>query len=112
MIKPSQKWLDEDYLIIDVHSAKLEDGRAALASELLQFLRRSNHRVVRGELISLSATERDEWCGPRSLITNDLGGGGWRPRWSTTNRRPPLQSSIFWNMPTPNYSNFAITTKC
>ncbi len=29
MIKPSQKWLDEDYLIIDVQSAKHSDGRRA-----------------------------------------------------------------------------------
>jgi len=50
-----QKWLDEDYLIIDVHSAKLEDGRAALASELLQSCGDQITRVVRGELISLSA---------------------------------------------------------
>jgi len=32
MIKPSQKWLDEDYLIVDVQSAKGSDGVVATAS--------------------------------------------------------------------------------
>src|ERR1700733_3988116 len=30
LIKPSQKWLDEDYLIIDVQSARNSDGVAAM----------------------------------------------------------------------------------
>src|SRR6201985_1138230 len=34
MIKPSQKWLDEDYLIIDVQSATTGDGVADTAADI------------------------------------------------------------------------------
>ncbi|HEX4379084.1 MAG TPA: hypothetical protein VH022_03560, partial [Candidatus Acidoferrum sp.] len=60
MIKPSQKWLDEDYLIIDVQSAKGSDRVAATAAELLQNYSDPITRMVRGELVALSAGERDE----------------------------------------------------
>src|SRR3984885_17886 len=61
LIKPSQKWLDEDYLIIDVQSAKGIDGVApATAAELLQSYGDPITRAVRGELVTLSAGERDE----------------------------------------------------
>jgi hypothetical protein len=78
MIKPSQKWLDEDYLIIDVQSAKHSDGRAALATELLQSCGDQITRVVRGELVSLSAPEREEVVrAALSYYPNDLVVVGW-----------------------------------
>ncbi len=36
LIKPPPKWLDEDYLVIDVESAHHRDGRPATAVEMLQ----------------------------------------------------------------------------
>jgi len=60
MIKPSQKWLDEDYLIIDVQSAKNSDGVAATATEFLQTYGDPVTRAIRGELVQLSQGERDE----------------------------------------------------
>src|SRR6202041_3313354 len=60
LIKPSQKWLDEDYLIIDVQSARNGDGVTATAGELLQSYNDPITRAVRGELVALSAGERDE----------------------------------------------------
>ena len=78
MIKPSQKWLDEDYLIIDVQSAKHSDGRGALATELLQSCGDQITRVVRGELVSLSAPEREEVVrAALSYYPNDLVVVGW-----------------------------------
>ena len=43
MIKPSQKWLDEDYLIIDVQSAKHERRTARHGNRVAQVLRRPDH---------------------------------------------------------------------
>jgi len=61
MIKPSQKWLDEDYLIVDVAiGGKGSDGVVATAAELLQNYGDPITRAVRGELVTLSAGERDE----------------------------------------------------
>ena len=78
MIKPSQKWLDEDYLIIDVQSAKHGDGRPAMATELLQSCGDQITRVVRGELVSLSASEREEVVrAALSYYPNDLVVVGW-----------------------------------
>jgi hypothetical protein len=60
MIKPWQKWLDEDYLIIDLQSAKSGDGVSTTATELLQTYGDPITRAVRGELVTLSSGERDE----------------------------------------------------
>src|ERR1051326_5013711 len=60
LIKPSTKWLDEDYLVIDIQSAHHEDGRAASATEMLQQHSDQITELVRGEMAPLSATEREE----------------------------------------------------
>jgi hypothetical protein len=60
LIKPSSKWLDEDYLVIDIQSASHEDGRPPTAEELLKQYGDQITELVRGELTPLSAAERDE----------------------------------------------------
>src|SRR5215472_2503635 len=60
LIKPSPKWLDEDYLVVDVQSARYSDGRPVPATEMLQSYADQIAQVVRGEVEPLSAGERDE----------------------------------------------------
>jgi hypothetical protein len=60
LIRPSTKWLDEDYLVIELHSAKNTDGRSATAGELLSCYADQVTMLVRGETVPLSASERDE----------------------------------------------------
>ena len=60
LIKPSLKWLDEDYLVIDAHSAQNSGGSAATAAEMLQAHSEHIAQLVRGEVDPLSAGERDE----------------------------------------------------
>ncbi|HXN50798.1 MAG TPA: hypothetical protein VN943_02600 [Candidatus Acidoferrum sp.] len=60
LIKPSTKWLDEDYLVIDIQSAQHQDGHTPTAEELLKHYGDQLTQLVRGELTSLSAGERDE----------------------------------------------------
>jgi hypothetical protein len=78
LIRPSPKWLDEDYLIIDLHSAQHTDGRSATATELLQSYSDQITQLVRGELVSLSAAERDEIVrSALSYYPSDLVVVGW-----------------------------------
>ncbi len=78
LIKPSAKWLDEDYLIIDMESAKHPDGRAAIASELLDSYSDQIAKLVRGEVVSLSAAEREEIVrSALSYYPDDLVVVGW-----------------------------------
>jgi hypothetical protein len=78
LVKPSPKWLDEDYLIIDVESAKHPDGRAATGSELLDPYADQITQLVRGEVVSLSTGERDEIVrSALSYYPNDLVVVGW-----------------------------------
>ena len=60
LIRPFSKWLDEDYLVIDIQSASHEDGRPPTAEELLKQYGDQVTELVRGELTPLSAAERDE----------------------------------------------------
>ena len=60
LIRPSQKWLDEDYLVVDIQSAQHDDGRPATASELLGHYADPITQLVRGEVVPLSASEREE----------------------------------------------------
>ncbi len=60
LIKPSPKWLDEEYLVIDIESAQHPDGRSATAAEMLQSYADPITQLVRGEVTSLSSAERDE----------------------------------------------------
>jgi len=60
LIRPSTKWLDEDYLVIDIQSAQDQDGHAPTAAELLEHYGDQLTELVRGELSPLSAAERNE----------------------------------------------------
>jgi hypothetical protein len=78
LVKPSPKWLDEDYLIIDIESAKDADGHSATAAELLDSHADQITKLVRGEVISLSTAERDEIVrSALSYYPNDLVVVGW-----------------------------------
>jgi len=78
LIRPSPKWLDEDYLIIDIESATQTNGRSASAVEMLQSHADEITQLVRGELISLSAAERDEIVRSAfSYYPSDLVVVGW-----------------------------------
>jgi hypothetical protein len=78
LIKPSAKWLDEDYLVIDIQSAQHEDGHVPTAEELLQHYGDQITQLVRGELTSLSAPEREEILRDAlSYYPTDLIVAGW-----------------------------------
>ena len=79
LIKPSVKWLDEDYLVIDIQSARYsDDSRPATAAEMVQHNADEIAQVVRGEIVRLSAAERDEVVrGALSYYQNDLIVVGW-----------------------------------
>jgi len=78
LIKPSLKWLDEDYLVIDVQSARYGDQRPATAAEMIEHNADEIAQVVRGEIVRLSPAERDEVVrGALSYYQNDLIVAGW-----------------------------------
>ena len=60
LIRPSPKWLDEDYLVVDIASARHDDGLSVTAVELLQVYGDQITQIIRGEVTSLSVAERDE----------------------------------------------------
>jgi len=60
LTRPSPKWLDEDYLVVDIESAQHDDGRSTTAVEMLQIYGDQITQIIRGEVISLSVAERDE----------------------------------------------------
>jgi hypothetical protein len=78
LLKPSPKWLDEDYLVIDIQSAQYPDGRSATGTELLQNYGDQITQLVRGEIAPLAANERDEILrGALSYYPTDLIVVGW-----------------------------------
>ena len=78
LVRPSPKWLDEDYLVIDIQSALHGDGRPAKAEEILEHCADQVARIVRGELIPLSTAERDEVVGSAlSYSSMDLIVAAW-----------------------------------
>jgi len=78
LVKPSAKWLDEDYLIIDVESAKHPDSHSATAGELLDSYSDQIAQLVRGEVVLLSTAERDEIVrSALSYYPSDLVVVGW-----------------------------------
>ena len=78
LIKPSQKWLDEDYLVIDIESAQNPDGRPATGVEMLQKYPDQIAELVRGEVLPLSVAERNEVVGSAlSYHPTDLVVVGW-----------------------------------
>jgi len=78
LIRPLPKWLDEDYLVIDIESAQHSDGHAVTSEELLQSYSGQMAQLVRGELTPLSAGERDEIVrSALSYYPTDLVVVGW-----------------------------------
>jgi hypothetical protein len=78
LVKPSAKWLDEDYLIIDVESARHPDGHPATAGDLLDSYSDQIAQLVRGEVVPLSTAERDEIVrSALSYYPSDLVVVGW-----------------------------------
>src|SRR3984893_14505321 len=78
LVRPSAKWLDEDYLVIDIQSAYHEDGRTPTAEELIRNYGDSITELVRGEITPLSSAERDEILrGALSYYPTDLIVVGW-----------------------------------
>jgi hypothetical protein len=78
VIRPAAKWLDEDYLVIDIQSAQHPDGRAATAPELLQTYGDQIAELVRGETVALAQSEREEVLrSALSYYQTDLVVVGW-----------------------------------
>lgn len=78
VMRPATKWLDEDYLVIDIQSAQHDDGRAATASELLQTYGDQIAELVRGETVPLAQSEREEVLrSALSYYQTDLVVVGW-----------------------------------
>src|SRR5260370_2949075 len=90
LIKPSAKWLDEDYLVIDIQSAQYEDGHTPTAAELLSRYGDQLTQLVRGEITPLSVAERDEILrGALSYYPTDLIVAGWGARLVYDKPDPP-----------------------
>jgi len=78
LTRPSKKWLDEDYLVIDIQSAQFPDGRSATAAEMLDLHADQITQAIRGELVTLSVAEREEVvCSAMSYYPGDLVVVGW-----------------------------------
>src|SRR3982074_2241994 len=78
LIRPSTKWLDEDYLVIDIQSAQHEDGHAPTAEELLQQYGDQITELVRRGRSPLSAAEGAEILRDAlSYYPTDLIVAGW-----------------------------------
>ncbi len=78
LVKPSTKWLDEDYLVIDIESARNADGQSPTAADLLQNYSPQIAQIVRGELIPLSTSECEEIVrSALSYYPSDLLVVGW-----------------------------------
>jgi len=76
--KPSAKWLDEDYLVIDIQSAEHADGRSVTAEEMREAYGDEIAKLVRGEVVALSRAEREEVLrAALSYYPNDLVVVGW-----------------------------------
>jgi len=113
LIRPSPKWLDEDYLVIDIQSANHDDGRPPTAEELLRQYGDQITQLVRGELTPLSATERDEILrGALSYYPTDLIVVGWAA--ALVYDKPDATSAIIDLLEYANTQllEFATTTKC
>lgn len=78
LVKPSPKWLDEDYLVIDIRSTLYADGRSATGTDLLEHFGDQVTQLVRGEIAPLSGAERDEILRDAlSYYPTDLIVAGW-----------------------------------
>jgi hypothetical protein len=73
LVRPAPRWLAEDYLVIDIQWAQHPDGRVASAAEMLEHYADQITELVRGEMVPLSVSERDEVVrSALSYTTTDL----------------------------------------
>jgi hypothetical protein len=80
LIQPYESWLSEDYYVIHITDAGADDagGEALSAAVMLQGHGENVARMVRGESVALSESERDEALTARiSYYPNDLFVAGW-----------------------------------
>ncbi len=79
LIRPSSKWLDEDYLIIDIETAQSEDGILRRGAQMLQSHADQITQLVRGEIMSLSPmpSVMKSCAPPLSYYPTDLVLVGW-----------------------------------
>ena len=74
LIKPYERWLSEDYFIFQLR----EIGGVTTSAELLSQFGPQIAQIVRGEVVPLSETERNEVLQSRlSYYQNDLAVAGW-----------------------------------
>ena len=93
LIKPSPRWLDEDYFIVDIQEARKPDGTALTAAELMECYSDPLTQMVRGEASPLSRAERDEVLrSALSYYPNDLLVVGWAA--AVVYDKPEAASSI------------------
>jgi hypothetical protein len=78
LVQPYDTWLSEDYYVIHITSASADGGESLSAAAMLQSHGGHIARIVRGESIALSESERDEALTARiSYYPSDLLVAGW-----------------------------------
>jgi hypothetical protein len=78
LVQPYDSWLSEDYYVIHITNAAADSGDPLSAAAMLQGRGEHIARIVRGESVALSESERDEALTARiSYYPNDLLVAGW-----------------------------------
>jgi hypothetical protein len=78
LIQPYDAWLSEDYYVIHITDAHDDSGDSIPAAAMLQSHGEHIARIVRGESVALSESERDEALTARiSYYPSDLLVAGW-----------------------------------
>jgi hypothetical protein len=78
LVQPYDTWLSEDYYVIHITNAAADSGDPLSAAAMLQGHGEHIARIVRGESVALSESERDEALTARiSYYPNDLLVAGW-----------------------------------
>jgi hypothetical protein len=78
LIQPYESWLSEDYYVIHITDARADDGTVLPAAAMLTGEGEFIARIVRGESVALSESERDEALTARiSYYPSDLLVAGW-----------------------------------
>jgi hypothetical protein len=60
VIRPNKDWLQEEYMVVEVHEIRDPDGAAPLAADLLANHGQQITQLVRGEVVPLAAKTSDE----------------------------------------------------
>jgi hypothetical protein len=78
LVQPYDSWLSEDYYVIHITNAAADSGDPLSAAAMLQGRGEHIARIVRGESVALSESERDEALTARiSYYPSDLLVAGW-----------------------------------